>query len=185
MMRFGISAILCTVHAFIGVLPDLKGSLGVYTAWGTSFKWPQREDEYDRSQGVWWCACACCFVLVCAGHHSLVARLCPCRRHKDGQVALPPDNPSQQRQDKWKEAWKAKEFTYAITFSIRLIGHWNSALSVQLYNLSSRLANNNFFKQLGLIGPRLTFVELFSLGTVQFVYRMFWEKLSLHDMTNR
>ena len=28
--------------------------------------------------------------------------------------------------------------------------------------------------QLGLIGPRLTFVELFSLGTVQFVYRMFF-----------
>ena len=42
-------------------------------------------------------------------------------------------------------------------------------------------ATPGLFKQLGLIGPQLTFVELFSLGTVQFVYRMFWEKLSLHD----
>ena len=28
-------------------------------------------------------------------------------------------------------------------------------------------------KQLGLIGPRLTFVDLFSVETVLFVYRMF------------
>ena len=41
---------------------------------------------------------------------------------------------------------------------------------------------HDFKRQLGLFGPRVTFVELISFETVLFLYRMFIEKLSLHNI---
>ena len=43
----------------------------------------------------------------------------------------------------------------------------------QIFRQTDRNTAKAILRQLGLFGPRLTFLEFFSIGTVLFVYRMF------------